>query len=90
MARAPAGRDVVDPQQPPQHGLARNCVGREIRIAEDEVVAMAHGPQCVKDVRVENWIDRFQHTASPLNATELFWARDRLVPPMSRLFRCPL
>src|SRR5580692_4206440 len=42
---------------------------------------MAHGPQRIKDVRIQDWIDRFQHAAPPFNR-RFFLATDRRVPPM--------
>jgi hypothetical protein len=39
---------------------------------------MAHGTQCVKDVRIQKRIDRFQHAAPPLNSMNGLTA-DRLL-----------
>src|SRR6185312_8428187 len=38
------GGDVVDAKQSPEHGLASDGVGREVGVAEDEIVAVPHGP----------------------------------------------
>src|SRR6185437_12692414 len=56
--------DVVDAQEAPEHGLAGGRIGREVGVADHEVIAMAHGAQRVEHVRVEHRIDRFQHAAS--------------------------
>src|SRR6266478_756491 len=50
-------------------------VGREIHVTDDEFVAVAHGAQRIKHVRAENWIDRFQHAASPWNSPDFFETR---------------
>jgi len=34
---------VVDAEQTPEHGPAGDGVGREVRVAEDEIVAVPHG-----------------------------------------------
>ena len=63
--RRPRGRDVVDAQQLADHRLARDQIGREIGVAEDDVVAMPHGAKCPQDIGVQHRIDRFQHYAIP-------------------------
>ena len=60
-----ARADAVDAQEPFQHGLPRHRIGGEIRIADDEIVAMTHGAQSVEDIGVEQRIDRFQQELLP-------------------------
>src|SRR5690606_30024207 len=43
-------------------------LGREIGVANDEIVAMAHGAQGVENISVENGIDPLEHAFLPLPA----------------------
>jgi hypothetical protein len=54
-------RHIVDAEQLAEHGLARHRVGREIRVADDDVIAMAHGAQRIQHIGIEGRIDRFEH-----------------------------
>src|SRR5271169_3971643 len=47
-ARRAGGRHPVDAQEPPEHGPARDRVGRKIRVANDKFVTMSHGSQRIE------------------------------------------
>jgi hypothetical protein len=40
------------------------AIGGEIRVADDDVIAMAHGAQGIEHIGIECRIDRFQHEIS--------------------------
>src|ERR1700739_3906508 len=69
-ARCAKSRNVINAKQPPQHGLASDRIRREIRIAKDDVITMAHGMQSAENVRIQNWINRFKHAAAPLHSLD--------------------
>ena len=41
-------------------------ISREVRVRDDEHVAVAHGPQAAKDLRVEPVVDSLEHLHPPL------------------------
>src|SRR5437762_2393644 len=56
---------TINVQKPPQHGLPGNRIGRKIGVADDEIIAMAHRPQGMEHIGIEQRIDRFQHYGPP-------------------------
>jgi hypothetical protein len=40
-------------------------MGGKIGVAEHEVVGVAHGPQRVKNIGIQERVDRFQHATPP-------------------------
>ena len=52
-------------QEGSEDSLAGYRFGREIGVADDKIIAMAHCPQSVKHIGIEQRIDRFQHYGPP-------------------------
>src|SRR5262245_50920111 len=63
--RHPGTVGRVDAQQPPEHGLPRHGVGREIRIAEHHAIPMPHGAQRRQHVSVQQRIDILEQGILP-------------------------
>src|SRR5882672_3072647 len=55
-ADCPRGIDSIHPQQVSEHRLSRNRISGEIRVGDDEFIAVTHGPQRGQDVGVQEWI----------------------------------
>jgi len=62
--------EVVHADQPAMGGLARDCFGREVRVADDDVVAMPHGPQHIQHIGVQRRIDSVQQSFLPFSRFE--------------------
>ena len=56
----------VAAQQPPEHRLSSNGLGREVGIAQNQRVAMAHGAQRMEHVRIQQRVEILQQGLPPL------------------------
>ena len=52
----------VDAEEEAEGGLARHGLGREVGVAQDEVVAVAHGAQRLQHVGVQERVDPLEHS----------------------------
>ena len=52
----------IDVEEEAERGLARDGVGREVGVAQDEVVAVAHGAQRLQQVGVQQRVDPLEHS----------------------------
>src|SRR5215207_7905573 len=59
-SRAGSG-NTIQPDEAAQHGMARDRIGGEIRVADDKIIAMAHGAKRVEQIGGEDGIKRFEH-----------------------------
>ena len=79
----PARCRIVEPEKFPDDRLPGHGVGREIRVRDDQIVAVAHRPQSVENVGVEKWIDALQHAVFPQKAPAPHTSVPHRSPPLN-------
>ncbi len=60
-----ASRIAIQTDGPPEHGAARDGLGRKIGVGDDQVVSMTHGAQDKKRFRAEQRVNSNKHAMGP-------------------------